>query len=327
MAKNQQFLTLFDRQQIEFFLRQGLKSPAIADKIRKDRTVVWREIKRNKGNYTPYVAADAQYYADRRASKTDRRKLLKHPRLLAHVKEMLIVENWSPEQIAGRLKKQPPPELGSLTISHEAIYGYIYDEEPYLYHQLRRKHYERCPFGQRHTNKPVIPDRTPISDRPEGINEKKIIGHFESDSIVGKKHKQGLSVQYERVIQLVKIHRIKNFKPEETNEAIQLTMASLPDDFVQSFTLDNGNENYHHQSWGLPTYFCDPYKSWQKGGVENINGLIRQYVPKGTDIRKVTDEQIKLYERKLNTRPRKKLNYQTPLEALSEYQRNVALKA
>jgi len=325
MAKNQQFLTLFDRQQIEFFLRQGLKSPAIAEKIKKDRTVVWREINRNKGDHTPYVAAAANYYARRRASKTDRRKLLKHPQLLEHVKEMLI-EGWSPEQIAGRLKKYPLSQVGSLTISHEAIYGYIYDEEPYLYHQLRRKHYERRPFGQRHAHKPAIPNRVPISARPKEINEKQTIGHFESDSIVGKQHQQGLSVQYERVIQLVKIHRIKNFKPEETNVAINETLASLPDGLVQSLTLDNGLENYQHQSWNIPTFFCEPYKSYQKPGVENINGLIRQYVPKGTDIRKVTDEQIKLYERRLNNRPRKKLNYQTPLEALTEYQRNVALK-
>jgi IS30 family transposase len=250
---------------------------------------------------------------------------LKHPTLLAYVTEKLA-ENWSPEQIAGRLKSFPVERPEGQSVSHEAIYGYIYEEEPHLYHKLRRKHWERRKKGQRHRNKPVIPDRVPISERPSKVNEKKEIGHFESDSIVGKRHKQGLSVQYERVTQFVKIHRIRNFTPEETNEAIAATLAALPENFIQSFTLDNGTENYQHKSWNIPTYFCEPYKPWQKGGVENANGLIRQYIPKGADIRKVNDEQIRTIEYRLNSRPRKKLNYQTPLEVLTEYRRKVALK-
>lgn len=326
MAKNQRYLTYGDRLQIEFCLRQGWKPERIAERIGKDPSVLSRELKRNKGEHMDYCADHAQHFAERRASKTDRKKLLKYPKLLAYVKEKLN-KDWSPDQIAGRLKNHPTERPDGLLVSHEAIYGYIYDEEPHLHHTLRRKHWERRKKGQRHRNKPVIPNRTPIAERPERVNERIEVGHFESDSMVGKRHKQGLSVQYERTIQLVKIHRIRSFKPEETNEAIQATFAALPDDFTKSFTLDNGTENYQHQSWFIPTYFCEPYKPWQKGGVENMNGLIRQYVPKGTDIRKVTDEQIRFYEDRLNTRPRKNLGYKTPQELLTEYKRKVALKA
>jgi transposase, IS30 family len=223
-------------------------------------------------------------------------------------------------------QKLPPEELKGLTVSHEAIYHFIYEERPDLYHKLRRRHWVRRKKGSRHTNKPVIPNRTPISERPEAINEKAEIGHFESDSIVGRRHRQGLSIQYERAIQLVKIHRIRNFTASETLEAIQSTLAALPDGFVKSLTFDNGTENVLHEQTGVPTYFCKPYCAWQKGGVENVNGLIRQYIPKGTDLRKITDQELREIEHKLNSRPRKRLNYKTPKELLEEY-KSGALKS
>jgi IS30 family transposase len=325
MAKKQQYLTYTDRIQIEIYVRAKLKPERIAERLGRDPSVISRELKRNKGEYLEYSADHAQYFAERRASQTDRRKLLKYPKLLAYVKEKLNID-WSPEQISGRLKKVPSERPEGQTVSHEAIYGYIYEEEPHLHHRLRRKHWERQTKGGRHRNKPVIPDRVPIAERPAEVEDKTILGHFESDSMVGKGHKGGLSVQYGRGMQLAKIHKMRNFTPEETNEAIQATLAALPDDFTKSFTLDNGTENYQHKTWNIPTYFCDPYKPWQKGGVENMNGLIRQYVPKGTDIRKITDEQIRMIEYRLNSRPRKGLDYQTPLEVLAEYKKKVALK-
>lgn len=326
MAKNQRILTYADRLCIEVCLRQGMKKEHIAHRLGRDPSVIGRELQRNKGEHMDYLADHAQYFAQRRATKTDRKKLVKHPALLSYVKKKLD-DDWSPEQIAGRLKRFPTERPEGQTVSHEAIYGYIYEEEPHLYHKLRRKHWERQRRGQRQARTPVIPDRTPIAERPEEINERRAIGHFESDSIVGKGHKQGVSVQCERRIQFVKMHRLRNFTPVETNEAIAATLAALPDGFVKSFTLDNGGENYQHNSWGVPTYFCDPYKPWQKGGVENMNGLIRQYLPKGTDMRTITDEQIRIIEYRLNSRPRKGLDYKTPFEVLQEYKEKVALKA
>lgn len=322
MAKKQKYLTYSDRVLIEVYLRAGFKKEHIASRLGRDPSVIGRELKRNKGECMDYSADHAEHFAKRRATKTDRKKLLKYPRLLEYVKEKLSLD-WSPEQIAGRLKEFPTERPDGQIVSHEAIYGYIYEEEPHLHHRLRRKHWQRRSKGQRHSNKPVIPNRVPISERPEEVEDKTILGHFESDSIVGKRHKQGLSVQYARGLQLAKIHKLRNFTPQETDEAIQATLAALPDGFAKSFTLDNGTENYRHTSWEVPTYFCDPYKPWQKGGVENMNGLIRQYIPKGTDIRKVTDERIREIEYRLNTRPRKGLGYKTPLEVLAEYRKKL----
>jgi len=319
MAKNQKYLIYADRLQIERWLNQGLKSPTIAKKIGKDRTVVWREITRNSGEYFDYCADHAEHFAKRRASKTNVRKLVKHQALRDYVVRQLIKEDWSPEQIAGRLREFPAERPDGLTVNHETIYQFVYEVEPWLCHKLPQQRWVRREHNSRKERKPVIPNRTPIAERPEVINERAEVGHFESDSIVGKRHKQGLSVQYERVIQYIKLHRILNFSATETLEAIQATVASLPDSFVKSFTFDNGTENVAHEQIGLPTYFCEPYSPWQKGGVENANKLIRRYVPKGTDIRKVTDLRLREIEQKLNNRPRKKLNYRKPQEKLNEY--------
>lgn len=319
MAKNQKYITYSDRLQIEFWLNQGLKSPKIAEKIAKDRTVVWREINRNRGDYFEYHADHAEHFAQRRASRTNVRKLMKSQALHDYVVEKLTKDDWSPEQISGRLKEFPSERPDGLTINHETIYQFIYEEEPWLYHKLPQQRWSRREHNCRKERKPVIPNRTSISERPEVINRRKEIGHFESDSIVGKRHKQGLSVQYERVIQYIKLHRILNFGATETLEAIQATLAALPDDFAKSFTFDNGSENVAHEQIGLPTYFCEPYKPWQKGGVENANKLIRRYVPKGTDLRRITDQKLREIEHKLNNRPRKKLNYRKPQEKLIEY--------
>lgn len=319
MAKNQQYLTYGDRLQIEFWLRQESNVKQIAEKISKDRSVVWREIKRNSGDYFPYYADHAQYFAERRASKTNVRKLVKNQALHDYVIEKLN-EDWSPEQISGRLKEFPAERPDGLTVNHETIYQFVYEVEPWLYHKLPQQRWTRREHNSRKERKPVIPNRIPIGERPEIVNERGEIGHFESDSIVGKRHKQGLSVQYERTIQLIKLHRILNFGASETLLAIQTTLASLPDGFVKSLTFDNGSENVKHEELGVPTYFCEPYKPWQKGGVENANKLIRRYVPKGTDLRKITDHRLREIEQKLNSRPRKKLNYKTPQEKLTEYE-------
>lgn len=319
MAKNQKYVTYSDRLQIEFWLNQGLKGPSIAKKINKDRTVVWREVNRNSGDYFDYYADRAEYFSKRRATKTNVKKLVRCQALRDYVVARITEDDWSPEQIAGRLREFPGERPEGKTVNHETIYQYVYEVEPWLYHKLPQQRWSRRKRNSRKEHKPVIPNRTPISERPEAINERIEVGHFESDSIVGKRHKQGLSVQYERVIQYIKLHRILNFSATETLEAIQASIASLPEGFVKSFTFDNGTENVRHEALGLPTYFCDPYKAWQKGGVEQANKLIRRYVPKGTDVRKVTDQRLREIEYKLNNRPRKKLNYRKPIEKLTEY--------
>jgi IS30 family transposase len=318
-------LTYYDRQQIALLHRIGLNAKRIAEKIGKDRTVVWRELKRNAGCYMPYEANSAHYFAKRRARKTNRPILEKDLALHKYVVEKLE-KDWSPEQIAGRIKNHPPKHLVGKKISHETIYQFIYNKEPWLYHKLRRAHPDRQPRYQRKKRRTFIPDKVPIGLRPDEINDRLEIGHFESDSMIGKGHKYGLSAQYERSIHLARLNKIDNFSGDETNNALRITVESLPDGFVKSFTFDNGSENAKHKEvrddYSLQTYFCDPYRPWQKGGVENIIGLVRHYFPKGTDLTNVTKEQINQVEELLNNRPRKSLDFKTPNELLIEYKQN-----
>lgn len=319
-------LTYYDRQQIAYFKRLGLNAKRIAEKIGKDRTVVWRELKRNAGQFLPYDADDAQYFAERRAKKTNRPKLIKDTKLKNYIVEK-INKKWSPEQISGRIRKHPPKHLAGKKITHETIYQYIYCHEPWLYHKLRKAHYDRhkkC--GRKPNRRTFIPDRTPISARPDYINDKLQLGHLESDSMVGKGYKSGLSVQYERVIKLARLGKIDNFSAQETQDALMIAIESLPDNFIKSITFDNGTEGANHnrvkEAYNLQTFFCDPYCAWQKGGVENLIGLVRQYYPKGTDLTQITAREIYQVQEELNDRPRKSLDYKTPNELLIEYKQN-----
>lgn len=323
-------LTQADREHIEFYLRckQGVRQ--IARLIRKDHSVVSREIRRNSSPFFPYSAKTAQASAERKAKLTDQMKLVKHKELAEYVAKKLR-QDWSPEQIAGRLKEFPTERPDDLTVSHEAIYGWIYEHEPHLYHRLRYKKPDRQKQGRRkHQQKALIPGMISITERPAVINERAEVGHFESDSMVGKGRKQGLSIQYERVIQLNRMHKILGFSATETKDALVATVESLPNDFTKSLTFDRGGESAKHQElraeYNLLTFHCEPYKPWQKGGVENMNGLIRQYFPKGTDFTNVTDYQVRTVQERLNNRPRKGLKYKTPNEKLTEFIQSGALK-
>jgi len=129
-----------------------------------------------------------------------------------------------------------------MVISHEAIYQFIYEVEPWLYHKLRYKRYDRQKHYSRKPRKVSIPERISIQERPEVINKRLEIGHFESDTMICKGKKEVLSVQYERLIQLIRIHKVQGFNAPETKEALKQTIWSLPDDFVKSITFDNGGE-------------------------------------------------------------------------------------
>lgn len=317
-------LTFYDRGRIEYYLNfKKLSLRKIAQLIGRNHTVVVREVSRNKGQCFPYNAELAQRIAQRRAKKTNKRKLDKdqflHDYVLARLKD-----GWSPQQIAGRLKKHPPPEVKGNSISHEHIYQYLYQDAKDEYGErwckyLRRRQTHRQPQYSRQHRRITIPHRLSIHLRPDEVSSKNSYGHWESDTVICK-YRRPISVQYERKSMLVRINKLANFKPESTNQAIIKTLDSLPLYLVKSLTFDNGLENsQHHQlkeSFDLQTYFCDPYKSWQKGGVENINGLIREYLPRKTNLHNITDQNIQQIQEKLNNRPRKSLNYLTPNEII-----------
>lgn len=208
-------------------------------------------------------------------------------------------------------------------MSHEQIYRYIYEGDGRFegwYRLLHRKHFRRRRRYGRKPQKPCIPERISIHDRPEEIDRRSRLGDWESDLAAYRRQRQALSVQYERTLMLTRLHRVADKTAEENEEAIAKTLDALPAELARSLTFDNGLENVCHarlrDAFHLDTFFCDPYSAWQKGGVENAIGLLRRYLPKSTDLAQVTDDELKRVEETLNNLPRKKLNYLTPNEAL-----------
>lgn len=300
-------------------------------------SIISREINRNRHPSGKYLADYAQSLAEKKSHITNKRKMDKDSELSRYVRKKLE-EEWSPEQISGRLKEYPPESMAGKTISHESIYQYIYNSPQgnYLYHYLR---YKNAPRRQkqysRKLRKSFIPARISILERPGIINDRKRYGDWESDTMVFKKQKPAVSVQHERKSLLLRLSKLANRSDEETLEALKATVESLPlKDLAKSFTFDNGGENAKHtvirNDYGIETYFCEPYKSWQKGGVENSNGLIRQYLPKNAKLDNITGGILYEIQERINNRPRKKLNYKTPNEVISLYvfnQQSVALNS
>lgn len=317
-------LTFYERQQIESCLKSGFKIKLISIFVGRDHSVISREISRNSGDYFPYDARVAQEAASRRSKKTNKRKMDKNPALRKYVCKSLK-EGWSPEQIAGRTREHHPPELHGATISYEQIYEYVYNDgrdenDMPLYQYLRKKKVQRQKRNSRKQRKVTILERRSIHERAEEINIRATYGHFESDTMICK-NKKGLSVQYERKSQLVKIEKLANLRAETTEQAIVKNIESLPMNLRQSMTFDNGPENAKHMNirdnLELETYFCDPYKSWQKGGVENMNGLLREYLPKKINLDEVDEKTVYNIQERLNNRPRKSLKYFTPNEIIN----------
>jgi len=318
-----QRITLFERQRIQSGIRVGLSNRAIARSLKRPHSAINYEIKFHSRNRKEYIASTAERIAIQKQQGKQRKKLEKESskELLKYVVDGLR-EYWSPEQIAEKTKRIP---IGGISISHEAIYQYIYDGKgqfEQLYSYLRRAKRHRQKKQNRKYRKVKIPDRVSIHLRPEEVQKKTIAGHWETDTIESKRGTSGgLCVMYERKMQLVRINKIPNKTAEQTEIAITKAIDSLPSHLFKSITFDNGSETVNHVNlrkyFDLDTYHCDPYASWQKGGVENINGLIRQFIPKKTDISILPDSFIQYIQQKLNNRPRKNLNYLSPNQALA----------
>lgn len=327
-------ITFYEREKIELYLKMGKSQRWIGRRLCRNHTDITREISRNSSPHFQYRAVDAQRFFEARFAKKNLKKLEKFSN--RKLKEFVVTklnEDLSPDQISGRLKNEPPPELAGLTVSHESIYNYIYNGQgrfEYLYPHLRTGRYKRQRrFSRKQRCKSGIPGRVSIQFRPEEIGLKERVGDWETDSMIFRGQKEILSGQYERKLMLARLHKLKNKTAEETENAIADSIESLPKEMWKTITRDNGTENAKHLDtlniFEIPSYYCDPYCSWQKGGMENLNKLIRQYLPRNTDMSKVTDEQIYIIQEKLNNRPRKSLNYLTPNEAAAKYLQNGAV--
>ena len=318
-------ITFEERQKIEIYLKKGFSIRKIGKKLNRDHTVIKREIDRNSGAHFPYNAELAQKAYERRKFGKKNFKLETNLELRTYVINK-IREDLSPDQISGRLKKLR--ELGESPpgqVSHETIYQFLFSKQMKatgLWKHLRTRRSKRRKWGRKHRGN-KIPNRVSIHHRPLIASLKKEVGHWEVDTVVSCiKGKGGLSTHYEKMTQYCKIQKLLSKEAQETEFAWRETISSLPQDVFKTITLDNGSENTNHEvlhEYNIDTYFCDAYCSWQKGGVENLNKLIRQYFPKGTDFSDVSEEEILFVENKLNNRPRKFLGYLSPNEVLNFY--------
>jgi IS30 family transposase len=305
-----------ERDEIACMLAQGYYLKEIAVRLNRHPSTITREIRRNGApvNETQYRANRAQLRADERKKVSHQKMRLKNEVIRDYVLHKLTLD-YTPEQIAGRIKK----DLMGYTTNHESIYLFIYAERPDLTEYLvrgKRKRQKRSIKSGRRIVK--IPNRVMIGNRPETINNKKTYGHWEADTVISRQSKSSLVVVRERRLQITLICKIPRKNADHMRRAVVRLLHRIPKRFVKSITFDNGLENADHEliakALGVKIYFCNPYHSWEKGGVENGIGLIRRYFPKKTDFSLISDQEIHLIEYKLNNRPRKSLGFLTPLE-------------
>ena len=311
-------LTVYDRDKIAVLRANGFNLSDIARLLGRNRSTISREIKRNSSSqyecYTPHRAQERSEHRKRLANTHQR---LKNDQIRTYV-ETCLKDDHSPEQIAGSMRIKHP----ALRISHEAIYQYIYSDKPDLKQYLARHYRVRKKRKAKNAGTvKAIPNRVDISQRPKDIERRLVIGHWESDTVVSRQSKVALAVSVERKSRLTKIVKIQRRSSEKFSKAVIDSLGKVPKHQRLTITYDNGKENVDHekinQALNVQSYFCLPYHSWEKGTVENTIGLIRRYFPKKTDFAKITENQIREVERKLNSRPRKCLGFRTPAEVFS----------
>ncbi len=301
-------LTREQRYQIYALRKEQHSQKQIAANLGVHPATISRELCRNHGQrgYRPKQADELA-----QARKQARSKPRITPQAWALVGSALRQE-WSPEQISGRLKVEK-----KIKISHERIYQYIYADKRAggdLYRHLRCQKKRRKRYGSR-SRRGQIQGRRSISERPPVVETKRRVGDWEADTIIGAQHQQAIVSLVERKSKFTRLARVAHKTAELVTRAVSTQLESLT---AKSITSDNGREFAHHSAIaaGLEAkfYFAHPYSSWERGLNEDTNGLVRQYFPKKSDFSKITDRQIERAEERLNNRPRKTLGYKTPNE-------------
>jgi len=298
---------------IAAFKRQGLSIRQIAKQLGRDPSTVSRELRRNAAP-SHYHAPQAHKEATVRWSQSHQRPRLKTPQLRRYVRRKLR-QGLSPELIAGRLRQQQM----SPTVSHEAIYQWIYHQAPQYIQFLVRAHPKRRPGRYWKHSRLSIPCRTPVCERPLAAASRQEVGHWEADTVSWRVGVAGLMIAVERKTRFARLKRLPRKTAQKVSRNLISALRGYPRHVRRSLTYDNGPENSQHlqvnKSLRTVSYFCEPQQSWQKGTVENTVGLVRRYFPRDMDFSQVDDKEIRRVERILNDRPRKCLNYQTPREA------------
>lgn len=306
-------ITKEQRYTISIMLKQNYKQIEIALAIGKDKSVISREIKRNKDKRTGEYRYDLARRKNEERQK-GKRKWIKFTKSVQKEIESLIRQDYSPEQIEGYLKKQNKPY-----VSTERIYQHIWLDKELkgdLHSHLRRQGRRYRKRGNLKDNRGIIKDRVSIDLRPEIVEKRERFGDLEVDLIIGKNHKQAILTINDRASGMLKMKKIKSKEAQVVSDSI-IELLEEWQPYIKTITADNGKEFAGHkevaQELNIDYYFAHPYHSWERGSNENLNGLIRQYFKKGSDFSRLTPADIKRVETKLNNRPRKRYNFESPI--------------
>jgi transposase, IS30 family len=333
-------LTDDDRLVIESLLADGLSLRAVAARVGVHASTVCRE--RQRGllpGFDRYLSVIGQRsrQAGRSRAGLARRKLGTDarssywPLVLPYLRQ-----GWSPQQIAGRLRDMP----ASPSISHETIYAAIYAMprgglRTELVSLLRKSHAGRLPRARGSARFTGVQNMTPIGMRPPEVDSRRAPGHWEADLLKGARNASAVGTLIERTSRYVMLAKLDGCDARSALDGFTRRLRSVPASLRKTLTYDQGTEMALHQTLAkrlkIDIFFCDPHSPWQRASNENANGLIREYLPKGMDLSTITQPQLKAIELRLNTRPRKILDFQTPEEVFSNLKLNeflsVALQA
>lgn len=332
MGQSYAQLTLEERIEIYRLQSEGKSCRTIGALLGRSAGTISRELRRNS---TPtkvwkegYQPVRAHALTGRRRARGRAHKLEAKPELQAYVRERLIL-GWSPEQIAGKLAV----EHGESVISHESIYRFIYHrsaQKDYWHRLLPQRKSRRGLLGVQ-GGSPVhtIKQRVSIHERPSTIHTRTMSGHWEADLMLFATCGQAILVAHERKTRLLRLTRQPNKAAGPAIESLTSILAPLPEALRQTITFDNGTEfaqHYKLADLNIKTYFCDPHKPWQKGGVENAIRRMRRVLPRKTNLAELPHEKLHAFTEAYNNTPRKCLNYLTPNEAFAIESQAVALQ-
>lgn len=304
-------LSLEQRYVISTLLKRNISKKEIADEIGVSPSTIYRELERN-GNVRSYNPDTAHGRASKRKDRMQRSRKYTNE-IKREVRKLIEEKQWSPKQICGYYKANGKP-----MVSHETIYAYVRLDkanggELWKNMRHRMKHRDRTLYDY----KTPIPNRVDIDQRPVEADGKRV-GDIEMDLIIGANGKQAMLTLMDRCSNMGMIHKLKKGKNAE-EVAMAVYKLLLPyKKHLKTITTDNGPEFAKHELitklLGVKVYFAKPYHSWEKGGIENYNMLVRQYIPKGADFDEFDDKYVMQVQKKINSRPREKLNFQTPIQ-------------